>query len=45
METDILKILFMLAKAKEEGPFTKVAVACLGKARKYGLIKPTEGGE
>ncbi|XP_049639880.1 protein unc-45 homolog A-like [Suncus etruscus] len=45
VENDILKILFMLAKAKEKGPFTKEAIACLGKAREYGLMKPNEGGE
>ncbi|XP_049639245.1 protein unc-45 homolog A [Suncus etruscus] len=44
MESEVLEILSVLAKAKE-GPVARVAVACLGKAVEYGLIKPNEGGE
>lgn len=44
MESEVLEILSVLAKAKE-GPVARVAAACLGKAVEYGLIKPNEGGE
>lgn len=44
METEVLEILSVLAKGKE-GPVTRVAVACLGKAVEYGLIKPNQDGE
>ncbi|XP_016007018.2 protein unc-45 homolog A isoform X1 [Rousettus aegyptiacus] len=44
MESEVLEILSVLAKGKE-GPVTRAAVACLGKAVEYGLIKPNQDGQ
>lgn len=44
MESEVLEILSVLAKGKE-GPVTRAAVACLGKAVEYGLIKPNQNGQ
>ncbi|XP_036271440.1 protein unc-45 homolog A isoform X2 [Pipistrellus kuhlii] len=44
MESEVLEILSVLAKGAE-GPVSKAAAACLGKAVEYGLIKPNQDGE
>ncbi|XP_010619389.1 protein unc-45 homolog A [Fukomys damarensis] len=44
MESEVLEILSVLAKG-EEGPVTRAAATCLGKAVEYGLIQPNQGGE
>ncbi|XP_024906146.1 protein unc-45 homolog A [Pteropus alecto] len=44
MESEVLEILSVLARGKE-GPVTRAAVACLGKAVEYGLIKPNQDGQ
>lgn len=44
IESEVLEILLVLAKG-EEGPVTRAAAACLGKAVEYGLIQPSRGGE
>ncbi|XP_004852859.1 protein unc-45 homolog A isoform X1 [Heterocephalus glaber] len=44
MESEMLEILLVLAKG-EEGPITRAAAACLGKAVEYGLIQPNQGGK
>ncbi|XP_049470164.1 protein unc-45 homolog A isoform X1 [Panthera uncia] len=44
MESEVLEILSVLAKAKES-PVTRAAAACLAKAVEYGLIKPNQDGE
>lgn len=44
MESEVLEILSVLAKGAE-GPVSRAAVACLGKAVEYGLIKPNQDGE
>ncbi|XP_036211447.1 protein unc-45 homolog A isoform X2 [Myotis myotis] len=44
MESEVLEILSVLAKGAE-GPVSRAAAACLGKAVEYGLIKPNQDGE
>ncbi|XP_012588141.1 PREDICTED: protein unc-45 homolog A [Condylura cristata] len=41
MQSEVLEILSVLAKGKD-GPVTRAATACLGKAVDYGLIQPRQ---
>ncbi|XP_010882061.3 protein unc-45 homolog A [Esox lucius] len=43
MESEVLEILSVLAKATEQSPVSRTAQDCLDKAMEYGIIKKPEG--